>query len=290
MVVFTPEPLTRPKPRCDVLDGAIGEGVRVAIVDSGWDYSIEIPGVRLERGVSFADTGDRSDRGRAEDVVGHGTACLTTLSQVAPGAVLCPVRVFHRQLFTSRQAITSALDWTIDQGFDVISLSLATDVGTGAHDLYRVCAKAHSMGVVIVAAALQERSDRLPAAFDNVLSVGCSAYAGPFDLECCPHERIDCRVAPGINGRVVGLAGELLPAQNASFAAPVIAGIVALLKSRFGPISLHGVLSLLKSLALPCTRCSRVHARGRFATTTEVPQTLPVSDTAFAPRQAEYWQ
>lgn len=234
-------PLPRPRWVREALGGATGRGVRVAVIDSGWDHALHVPGLRLRAGVSFAEGGEPSpDDG---DRIGHGTACLATFFRVAPGAELCPVRVFGDTFETSVAALQAALEWAVRQRFDVISMSLWTPRADALVPLYTTCEEARAAGLVVVAAAPEQPGTErfYPAVFGNVLSVGTGPFGDPFHFAYRAGASVECLAAPGDHGGVLWRGGPRDGMWGSSFAAPNVAGIAALVREHHPSAGLDDV-------------------------------------------------
>jgi hypothetical protein len=64
--------------------------------------------------------------GPPADAAGHGTACASVIRAIAPGVSLTSVRVLTSGKHGSGADLLTGLSWAIDEGFDVINLSLST--------------------------------------------------------------------------------------------------------------------------------------------------------------------
>ena len=109
-------------------DGATGKGVRVCILDSGVDPSHPRVG-DLESAVAISVAGDDeivAEEDTEGDVSGHGTACAGIVRQLAPEASISSVRVLGANFTGSGNVLLGGLRYAIEQGFDVINMSLST--------------------------------------------------------------------------------------------------------------------------------------------------------------------
>ncbi len=122
---------------------ARGDGVTIAIVDSGIALDHEDLKDNLVDGVACRDTGGDAARcgGPAQDDDGHGTHVAgiaaavdgnrVGIAGVAPDAELMPIKVLHRPCpdcdsVGSAQDVAAAVRWATDNGADVINLSLGS--------------------------------------------------------------------------------------------------------------------------------------------------------------------
>jgi subtilisin family serine protease len=120
-----------------------GEGVRVAVLDTGIDASHPALAARLARagdgnilGRDFVDDdGDASEVGsRADAGFGHGTHVAGLVALAAPAARLMPVRVLDATGRGNTWVLAEALAWAVDpdgdpatdDGAHVINISLGT--------------------------------------------------------------------------------------------------------------------------------------------------------------------
>lgn len=122
---------------------ASGEGVRVAVLDTGIDASHPALAGRLARtaggavlGRDFVDDDDDASEsgGRADIGWGHGTHVAGLVALAAPAARLMPVRVLDRQGRGNAWVLAEALAWAVDpdgnpatdDGAHVINMSLGS--------------------------------------------------------------------------------------------------------------------------------------------------------------------
>jgi subtilisin family serine protease len=149
--------------------GLTGEGVRIAVVDSGIHPgnphigTTPISGVRIlpDGGVD----GDYLDR------IGHGTAVAAAIVEKAPGVDLVAVRVFDRTLATSADVLARGLSWAASQGVRLINLSLGTSNPARAAILGAAVDEAVAAGAIVVSAFESDGVAWLPGSLPNALGV-----------------------------------------------------------------------------------------------------------------------
>jgi subtilisin family serine protease len=232
------------------LRGATGAGVRVAVVDSGWDPARADPRVLAGAGfvdpdhdLAFLRSDDDGDRS------GHGTAAINQVLALAPDARVLPVRIFGRWLETSPRALHEGLAWAIEQRVDVVNLSLGTTRDDLLRPLYALCEQARQAGTVIVAAGSGDVERSYPAVFDGVIGVDAAPFASPYEYRYRPDDALECE-AWGIRQPVTGLGGRTAVASGTSVAAPNVTGIVALLLERHPGATLEQLRALLARYAV----------------------------------------
>ena len=234
----------------DELRGATGAGVRVAVIDSGWDRTLDEP--RVLAGVGFVDPDDDFAMARNDDdadVLGHGTACCDLVLRIAPDARVLPVKVFGNVLETSPGTLHAALTWAIEAGVQVINVSLGTRLEGTLYPLYAACEKARQEGIIVVAAGHNANDWSYPAIFENVIGVSAGRFASPFEFRYRAEHAMEVE-AWGVEQPVLWVGGHRVPRHGTSFAAPNVAGVVALIKERFPEATLEDVRAMLQRFAV----------------------------------------
>jgi subtilisin family serine protease len=181
------------------------------------------------------------------DALGHGTACILRVLQVAPDAEIIPIRVFQDRLETSVGVLCDAIRVAQNLGAGIINLSLATRRTDATEPLYRVCEEARREGVVLVAAADNGGGHAIPAFLEPVLSVEQGNQKNLLDFTYHPGAAIECTAA----GRGVPIprpSGAPLLKGGSSVAAATMSGILARLLER-GPGDLDRVRRFLVALS-----------------------------------------
>ncbi len=219
-------------------DAATGSGVVVAVLDTSIDETHPVLAGRLLPGISFIsgpplDVGGRGSgsRGRGANGLpaGHGTYVAGIIALVAPDADLLPVTVLddagHGRVFATVQGIYHA----VEQGADVINLSLSTR--SQNHVLRDALAYARAQGVVLVSAVGnggREHPSPLPASDENVIGVA-STDAGDFKADFSNYGTWIVLSAPGA-GLVSAMPGDLYASWGGTSAsAALVSGAAALI-------------------------------------------------------------
>jgi subtilisin len=200
------------------------ESVRVAVIDSGWDYH-NTANVRVLPGRNFSGTQDSS----AQDSHGHGTECVLLIAAKAPSATFVPIKVFAGSLTTSVTALLKGLEWAVAQEVDVINLSLGVDEPSAIGPLQELCSRAERKGSLVIAASDPAGRWRFPACLDTVVSVENGDFAEPYEFSYSVDNAPECRVGPRLV-RTRSLGGVERIRSGSSYAAAQLSGIAAIFR------------------------------------------------------------
>ncbi len=154
-----------------------GEGVKIAIIDTGCDLDHTDLKNNIIQGKNFIDfTKD------PYDVVGHGTHTAGTIAAenngigmvgIAPKSKIMPVKALGDDGMGNIINIVSAIEWSVNNGADIISMSLGSP--NKCKNLEEVIKYAAKKGVVIFCAAGNsgESADIMyPAKYDHTIAIG----------------------------------------------------------------------------------------------------------------------
>ena len=153
------------------LDGATGRGVRVAVIDSGVHAGHPHIGAVAD-GVAVESMGVIPGAEASRDRLGHGTAVMAAIQEKAPDAHYVPVKVFHTALRTSAAVLLRAIDWCLEQQFDVVNLSLGSPNPAHAEIFAEAARRASAAGVLLVSARDANGERCWPGSLPAVISVG----------------------------------------------------------------------------------------------------------------------
>ena len=235
---------------------ADGDGVTVAVVDTGVDRDHPNLQAALLPGFDFVDIidgqgdfiGDKLGADEVpDDEVGHGTHVTGIIAAsgdgvptgVAPRVRILPIRVLATMERDGNRVgaglvenINSGVKWAIDQGADVINMSLGVRHEGGGLPHREVIDYAARRDVTIVAAAGNDGQEVLyyPGAFPSVVAVGAMGFDGQPSRFSTFGPQISL-IAPGEEILSTYVGGGVAHATGTSHAAPFVAGAAALIHS-----------------------------------------------------------
>jgi subtilisin len=228
--------------------GSTGHGVRVCILDSGVEAEHALVG-GLESAV-FVSLGENEEvlveEDREGDVSGHGTACAGIVRAIAPESLISSVRVLGASFTGSGAVLLAGLRYAVEQGFNVINMSLSTTKKPFAGTLHEIADSAYFRRTLLVASAHNMPVESYPWRFSSVISVGSHEEPDPLTFFYNPSPPVEF-FGRGVNVEVPWSGGRTLTASGNSFATPHLAGVCALILAKhpeLTPFQLKNVLYL----------------------------------------------
>ena len=234
--------------------GVKGAGVTIAVIDTGVDLDHPEFSGRIVAGYDFVD-GDAIP----DDIDGHGTHIAGTIagrdddnsgiSGVAPAANIMPVRVLSDTGRGWTSDIVAGIRWAVNNGADVINLSLGGDRYT--RSMAEALRFATERGSVVVMAAGNngEQSPRYPGAHavDYGIAVGAVDRNQNFAdfSNKAGSNTLDYVTAPGVSIYSTAPGGGYAFDSGTSMATPHVAGIAGLLKSHDRTLTAEAIENLL---------------------------------------------
>ena len=231
--------------------GATGAGIQVAILDSGLEVdhpmlrgrvveSVAVEMVEGEPEVVADDT--------AGDMFGHGTACGSIILSLAPDVELISVRVLGADLRGKGAAFARGLEWTVERGIPVANLSLSSKSDALFPIFHEIVDEAYFKGVALVSAANNVPGASYPSLFSSVFSVAAHDVPDPWHFYYNPAPPVEFG-AWGVEVPTAWKDGGTMSAVGNSFAAPHIAGLVALILSKHPGLTPFEVKAVLAAVA-----------------------------------------
>jgi subtilisin family serine protease len=248
--------------------GAQGQGVTVAVLDSGVNPAVAGLSSALGDGIDMT-VGSGSGDGRTDrDQTGHGTrmaafiAGQTQAVGIAPRARILPVVVNTTTPTDNPDVYSRAIAWSVDHGAKVINLSQGTP-GIAYPDncppnLQQAIKAATDRGAVIVAATGNDATTGnpayYPAACKGVLAVGAIDLNGRAWSRSEQQPYADM-AAPGVAMHTVDGTGKRVISEGTSDASALTAGAVALVWSKYPNLTNRQVVArILATLRDDSTR------------------------------------
>jgi subtilisin family serine protease len=218
-------------------DTNFGEGVKVAILDSG--FKNDHPEFSSLRKNTWSVFGNNQDM---TDTVGHGTHCAGIIGAqgermlgIAPACELLITKVYHQDQDLSVENVMAGIEWASAQGADIVSMSLAFSEDFPGLDKLHSVIKKHAQKIIFVAAAgnfgeVEEEVNQYPAAFPECISVGALSRQGNRYYRSNISRNLTL-VAPGENILSTYVDPLYKELSDTSFATPLVSGVMALLVS-----------------------------------------------------------
>lgn len=212
-----------------------GEGVTVAVIDSGCDLDHPDLQGNLLKGKNFVDQNKEP-----EDDCGHGTHVSSTIAAInngygmvglAPKTKIIPIKSLDSNGSGSINNIIKGIIYAADAGADFITMSLGSP--NGCPELEKAIDYANSKGSIVFCAAGNsgENVDIMyPAKYDKVISIGAIDENLNRTNFTCSGESLDF-LAPGNNilGCIPG--GRYALMSGTSMSNPFAVGCASLLLS-----------------------------------------------------------
>jgi subtilisin len=231
-----------------------GRGVRVAVVDSGveWDHPALGKSVRGGVVVEYDSRTENLYRYRAEDqpvdVSGHGTACAGIIHSIAPQAEFYSVRVLGRSMSGRAIQFAAGLDWAIENGMQVVNMSLSTSLEEFFGLLHDLSDQAYFKNMNLVSAVNNLPEPSYPSLYSSVISVAAHDGHDPFLYYYNASPPVEFG-APGIDVKVAWNHKQYMVCTGNSFAAPHITGITALIRAKHPELTPFQVKTVLMACA-----------------------------------------
>jgi thermitase len=227
----------------DAQSESLGEGIKIAVIDSGIDINHPIFGAtQFLPGVDFVNDGagmygfgngiDEDGDGVIDELSGHGTYVAGLIATIAPKAEILPLRAMDTEGRGSGFSVAAALIEAYSQGVDIVNLSFGSSEDIGV--IEPIVEAMTDDGILIVVSAGNagiNDNGNFPAKMGPILAVAATdqfdmkapfSNSGPYISVCAPGVGI-VSAAPG---------GGYVTADGTSAAAAIVTGTTALVMSK----------------------------------------------------------
>lgn len=227
-----------------VWNHTLGDGVVVAIIDTG----IVASNLEFKNSISSLSYNSVTRKVgiiEVNDDDGHGTSVASILAAnhnnnkiagIAPNAEIMVIKANtineEQEVRFSEDDLIEAIYYAVDNGADIINMSLG---GKYSNQLTQDAVNyAYENQVIIVAAAGNDGDNSIiyPAAYNNVISVAATNKLREIADFSVFNEYVDIS-APGVDIVNITMDNRVVKGNGTSFAAPIISGVLALLKSGY---------------------------------------------------------
>jgi len=220
--------------------GINGEGVTVAVVDSGVDSDHpDLAHVNILPGYNVID--GAADTTDTEDLYGHGTSVTgiiaagidneTATCGIADGVSILPIKITNSSGL-SYSAFYAGLQKAVESDCDVINMSFGGALSAYAMaEINVVMKQAEEKGMIVVAAVGNSGSTSVlyPAGAETVVGVGALNSDGTLWSKSQRNSSVFVTV-PGNNVEVLNKTGGVKIGSGTSYASPMVAAVAALVK------------------------------------------------------------
>lgn len=249
------------------LASRLGEGVTVAIIDSGIDLNhpaLEgglVPAAQMWDYVGH-DARPQEEGTLGQGSYGHGTSVAGIVLQIAPRARLLPLRVLGPAGSGDVADVAAAISRAVAQGADIINLSLGSDVRSEAVASAIDAATAEGVFVISSSGNTSDEHITFPASQANL----DGTTAGLYSVSVGSVDDLDHKSAFSTYGAALELVapgevvygpvpGKRLGAwSGTSMAAPMVSGALALALGQSLTTSPQLLTDRLKNRAVNVTR------------------------------------
>ncbi|RIK45111.1 MAG: hypothetical protein DCC55_00200 [Chloroflexi bacterium] len=239
-----------------------GDGTTIALLDTGIDLSHPALAGHWMEGYDFvSDDTEPQDEGPGLGW-GHGTHIAGIIAHVAPDSKILPLRVLDTDARGDVFTLAYAIEWAVQNGADVINLSLGAECDCAL--LRETLEQAQASGVIIVAAAGNDNTNEMqhPAIYPGVLGVTALdgrnrkaefANYGPWVTLAAP--------GVGITSTIIGPQGSGYAVwSGTSIATAFVSGAVALTRHKLPDATTEEIRQLLTGHARNIDSANPEHA------------------------------
>lgn len=231
-------------------EGSSGEGVKVAVIDSGVDATH--PDIGPVHGyVAIHEDKDLKliyDTDPHADSFGHGTACAGVIRSLAPGCELYSVKVLGDKATGQGRVFAAGVRWAIDNGMHVCNLSLGTTKRDFFSIFHELADDAYFKNIVLVTAANNMPIPSYPSVYSSVISVASHAVQDPYVFYYNPNPPVEFG-ALGIDVDIAWQEHKRRKMTGNSYASPHMAGIVAKILGKHPGLTVFQLKTILRELA-----------------------------------------
>jgi len=231
-----------------------GKGIRVAVIDSGVEFTHPKLGITLVDDLAVVAEGHklRLVKGGGKDAFGHGTAVTGVIRELAPQAKIGSIRVLGHDNTSRTSIIQRAAQEALDRGYRIINCSFGCGAENQVLQYKSWVDEAYLKGVHVIAACdnMDFSKTEWPAYFPSVIAVNM-AETDDGNIFYYQRDTLVEFAARGVNVTVPWAGGGEKVVTGSSFAAPRLTGMLARLLSEHPDTTPLEAKSIFHKIALP---------------------------------------
>lgn len=230
-----------------------GEGIRIAIIDSGVELSHpDLAGFELGDDVHIVadDLEVQAKPGNGSDFCGHGTAIASIIRTIAPAAKIGSFQVLNEQLSSRSAIIREGVRQALDAGYHILNCSFGCGVQDHIFQYKDWIDEAYLNGVHLIAACNNFSFHRTewPGHFSSAITVNMAATDRNEEFFYRPGTLVEF-AARGVDVELPWKGGGRKRVSGSSYAAPVVAALLARILETQPGLSPSAAKGVLRSLA-----------------------------------------
>lgn len=229
--------------------------VEVCVLDTGVDATHPALRGRVREAFAVNTAGGRArvtpgPVPRNADLLDHGTAVAGIVAGVAPNARIVDVRVLGPRTRNVEAALLAGFEHAVSRRYRILNVSLAAGAAL-AEPLRALCERAYRQNQVVVAARrnMPIEDDGFPAELPICIGVDAESLASPLDVRFRPDHVVEYG-GGGDDVVVAAAGGGRTRRTGSSYAAPVVAGLCALLVGAHPDLRPFELKALLKAFGV----------------------------------------
>ncbi|MCI9009090.1 MAG: DUF1611 domain-containing protein [Lachnospiraceae bacterium] len=208
----------------------------VGIIDSGVniEHAAFAGGLKIRGGYRFIKDNDGricQDQ-NIYDEIGHGTSVCWIINKYLPDAEFVIFKVFSKDVDTDEEILIHTFEYIRDHiHCGILNVSAGIQSCSNIKYFQTLCDELQQSGTIVISAFDNEGGLSYPACFDSVIGVDISASCfRPKDYFYIEDSPINIR-GFGYSQKLPSLLDQYSEQKGASFAAPIISGMLAAMKA-----------------------------------------------------------
>jgi len=213
------------------------KSVTIAVIDSG----VNLKEDRILPGYNILDQSDN-----IYDDIGHGSDVASIILKTCPNAYILPIKIFSENSIQDPKELASAIYWAIENGADIINISLGMVIEND--DIKDQINRAIARNIPVICSAGNSGDDQnlmFPANMTNVISV-VARDINNVDEGFSNRSKKKSFSAPGVHIKTVGDKY----VSGTSFSSAFVSGVVGIAKGLKHDISINELLEVMKNTSV----------------------------------------